>query len=29
LVSITQRIAAQLSQRAMRQPGLIPLEMID
>jgi len=29
LVSITQRVAAQLSLRAVRQPGTIPLEMID
>jgi MinD-like ATPase involved in chromosome partitioning or flagellar assembly len=29
LVSITQQIAAQLSLRAVRQPGTIPLEMID
>ncbi len=29
LISITQQVAAQLSLRAMRQPGTIPLEMID
>jgi ATP-binding protein involved in chromosome partitioning len=29
LVSVTQRVAAQLSLRAVRQPGAIPLEMID
>lgn len=29
LISVTQRIAAQLSQRAVRQPGTIPLQMID
>jgi len=29
LASITQQIAAQLSLRAVRQPGTIPLEMID